>query len=70
MVLDAIFGPLFEFNPVKYAFNEKYRSKVDVKLGRRAKRIFFYQVFWAILLVAGIFSIVFTCLSLGRCEWE
>jgi hypothetical protein len=58
MMLDAIFGPLFEFNPVKYARDPHYRRKCQAHLGKRAARIFRYQIFWALLLL--VFATAFT----------
>jgi len=54
--LIAVVAPFVELNPVKYAFKEAYRISADVRLGRRARRIFFYQIF---VLILAILIIVF-----------
>lgn len=56
MLLDSIVGPLFEFNPLKYARSEAYRASCAQKFGKRAKRIFYYQLFWLLLFMPAIIA--------------
>lgn len=42
--INIAIGPLFEMNPIAYAFNAQYRSKKQFHLGDKAtKLIFVYQ---------------------------
>ena len=52
--LIAVVAPLAELNPLKYALRSEYRSAAGLRLGRRAKRIFAYQLFVAALVVAAL----------------
>ena len=54
MMLDAVFGPLFELNPLKYASDARYRRSCQRALGRRATRIFRYQICWVLLLIVSV----------------
>lgn len=50
----AIVAPLTELDPVRYAADRQYRAAAKGRLGRRAGRIFIYQVLVASLVgVAG-----------------
>lgn len=48
-VIDFLLGPLFKFNPFKYAFDRDYRAKKQDELGKEAKYVFRYQVIFAIV---------------------
>ena len=52
--LIAAVAPLAELNPVKYALRSNYRATVRARIGRRAVRIFVYQVLLAILAIAAL----------------
>lgn len=54
----AIAAPLFELNPVKYAISSRYRASVLATMGKRARRIFYYQIFVLILATLILFVIV------------
>ena len=56
--IDLIIGPLTELHPVRYATDPTYRAQKEFQLGKRAKRVFFYQLFICFLLV-------FTSLAVG-----
>ena len=48
-IIDTLLGPLFRLNPIKYAFNRKYRSKKQDELGKEARYVFRYQVIFVIV---------------------
>ena len=49
-LLTAILRPLFEVNPIGYVSSSSYRARVEGKLGRRARRVFCYQMFVATMM--------------------
>lgn len=53
--LIAVAAPLFEINPVKYTFDAGYRNRVDALGGRRARRVYRYQ-----LLVIALMCVTMT----------
>lgn len=60
-VIDLIVAPLVELNPIKYALDSDYREKKQGLLGRRARRIFCYQVALT-LVVSGLIVVAFLLL--------
>jgi hypothetical protein len=50
--LIAVVAPLFELNPARYAFSPGYRASARARLGRRAGRLFAYQLAMAALGLA------------------
>ncbi|UHQ20705.1 hypothetical protein LVB87_06065 [Lysobacter sp. KIS68-7] len=43
----AVIAPLTELNPIAYVTDVEYRRKATSRLGRRARRIFIYQILLA-----------------------
>jgi len=60
-MIDLILGPLFRINPVKYAFDARYRAKLIRETGRESKFVFAYQI---IFLMVWLFMV--TVLIAGR----
>jgi|GEM_PF-2411078 len=54
----AIAAPLVELNPIKYAMSTRYREKALAKMGKRARRIFYYQIFMGLVAITIIFVVV------------
>lgn len=54
----AIAAPLVELNPIKYAVNAQYRQNALAKMGKRARRIFIYQIFMAFVATAITFVVI------------
>ena len=52
--LIAVVAPLFELNPARYAFSPGYRALAQARLGRRAGRLFAYQLAMAALWLAAL----------------
>lgn len=52
--LIALVAPLVELNPARYAFCPAYRRQAFARLGRRAGRIFAYQLVVGVLFLAAL----------------
>lgn len=50
----AAVAPLVELNPMKYAVSPQYRAHASARLGKRARRIFVYQVCMMLLWVIAV----------------
>ena len=54
----AIAAPLVELNPIKYAVSAGYREKALARMGKRARRIFCYQIFMVLVAIAIFFVVI------------
>ena len=51
-IIDSVLGPLFRQNPVRFAFDRRYRQRRLEARGKEARYVFLYQVAFALAWIA------------------